>query len=155
MKRLLFLFLLAAMAPAAAAPVPPHYVSLRADRANMREGPSYRHRIIWVYKHKGYPFEVLGAYDVWRRVRAADGTIGWMSASMLTDQRTVLVTGQGRAPLYGDPKARAKIVAYAMPGAVARLDACVLRACKVSATGLKGWIAKDRIWGADPNEVFK
>jgi len=155
MKRLLFLCLLAAMAPAAAAPVPPHYVSLRADRANMREGPSYQHRILWVYKHKGYPLQVLGAYDIWRRVRAADGTTGWMSASMLSDQRTVLVTGQGRAPLYADPEARARIVAYAMPGAIARLDACVLRSCRIGATGLKGWIAKDRIWGADKDEVFK
>ena len=154
MKRLLFLCLLVAMAPAAAAPVKPHYVSLRADRANLREGPSFRHRILWVYKHKGYPFQVLGAYDVWRRVRTVDGTTGWMSASMLSDQRTVLVTGQGRAPLYGDPEARAKIVAYAMPGAIARLDACNPRSCKVSATGLKGWIAKDRIWGAGKNEVF-
>jgi SH3-like domain-containing protein len=155
MKRLLFLCLLAAMAPAAAAPVKPHYVSQRSDRAYMREGPSFQHRILWVYKHKGYPFQVLGAYDVWRRVRTADGTTGWMSANMLTDQRTVLVTGRERAPLYADPQARAKIVAYAMPGAVARLDACVLQACKVSATGLKGWIDKDRVWGADRDEVFK
>ena len=98
---------------------------------------------------------VLGAYDVWRQVRTVDGTTGWMSASMLIDQRTVLVTGRERAPLYGDPEARAKVVAYAMPGAVARLDACVPRACKISATGLKGWIGNDRIWGADRDEVFK
>jgi SH3-like domain-containing protein len=155
MKRLVLLCLLAAAAPAAAAPVAPHYVSQRSDRAYMREGPSFQHRITWVYTHKGYPFQVLGAYDVWRRVRTVDGTVGWMSANMLTDQRTVLVTGQGRAPLYADPEARARIVAYAMPGAIARLDACVLRACKIGATGLKGWIGKDRIWGADKNEVFK
>ena len=154
MKRLLsvcFLGLLCASASAA----PIRYVSQRSDTAYLREGPSFQHKILWVYKRKGYPFQVVASYDVWRRVRAADGTIGWMSASMLTDQRTVLVTGQGRAPLYGDPKARAKIVAYAMPGAVARLDACALRACKVSATGLKGWIAKNRIWGVGGDEVFK
>ena len=76
------------------------YVSQRADKAYLREGPSYAHPVLWVYRHKGYPFAVLAEFDVWRRVRAADGAVGWMSASMLSDQRTVLVTGQGRAKIF-------------------------------------------------------
>jgi SH3-like domain-containing protein len=144
--------LLSAM-PAMAAPAT--YVSQRADNAYMREGPSYKHRVLWVYKHKGYPFQVIARYDVWRRVKAHDGTVGWMSVAMLSDRRTILVTGKGRAPVYSDPEPRAKLVAYAMPGATANLEACAIRSCRVSAPGLKGWIDKDRIWGVGPNEVFK
>ena len=121
----------------------------------MREGPSYQHRITWVYKHKGYPFQVLARYDVWRRVKAHDGTMGWMSAAMLSDRRTVLVTGSAKAPLYADPEPRARLVAYAMPGATANLEACAIRSCRISAPGLKGWIDKDKIWGVGDNEVFK
>lgn len=143
--------LLTASASYAASP----FVSLRADNAYMREGPSYQHRVLWVYKHKGFPFEVLGRYDIWRRVRAHDGTVGWMSATMLTDRRTVLITGRQRAPLYADPEPRAKLVAYAMPGATAAVSACALRSCYVTAPGLKGWIDKDRVWGVGANEVFK
>jgi SH3-like domain-containing protein len=138
---------------ASAAPV--RYVSQRSDTAYMREGPSFQHRILWVYKRKGYPFQVIASYDVWRRVKAADGTIGWMSANMLTDQRTVLVTGKGRVGLWSDPEPRASLVAYAMPGATARLEACAIRSCRISAPGLKGWIDKDRIWGVGRDEVFK
>jgi len=156
MLRRASLLLLALMIPAAAAaPVQPHYVSQRADRAYLREGPSFQHRILWVYKHKGYPFEVIASYDVWRRLKAPDGTMGWMSANMLTDQRDVLVTGKDRAALYADPEPRAKLVAYAMPGATARLEACAIRSCRISAPGLKGWIDKDRIWGVGRDEVFK
>ena len=139
--------------PAFAAPV--RYVSTRSDKAYLREGPSFNHRILWIYKHKGYPFEVIASYDVWRRVKGADGTVGWMSANMLTDQRTVLVTGKDRAGLWSDPEPRAKLVAYAMPGATARLEACAIRSCRISAPGLKGWIDKDRIWGVSRDEVFK
>jgi SH3-like domain-containing protein len=139
--------------PAMAAPAP--YVSQRSENAYMREGPSYKHRVLWVYKHKGYPFQVIARYDVWRRVKAHDGTVGWMSTAMLTDRRTVLVTGRDRAPVYSDPEPRAKLVAYAMPGATATLEACAIRSCRVSAPGLKGWVDKDRIWGVGPNEVFK
>ena len=129
------------------------YVSQRADKAYLREGPSFAHRVLWVYRHKGYPFAVLAEFDVWRRVRAADGAVGWMSASMLSDQRTVLVTGKGRAKIFADAKA-SKIVALADPGAVAALQACSLAACRVSGEGIDGWISRDRIWGIGQNEVF-
>ena len=151
--RICLLALLLSAMPAMAAPVT--YVSQRAENANMREGPSYKHRVLWVYKHKGYPFQVLARYDVWRRVRAHDGTMGWMSTAMLSDRRTVLVTGGDRAAIYSDPEPRAKVVAYAMPGATANLEACAIRSCRISAPGLKGWIDKQRIWGVGKDEVFK
>jgi SH3-like domain-containing protein len=154
MKRLLSVCLLGlACAPASAAPL--RYVSQRSDNAYLREGPSFQHRILWVYKHKGYPFAVIAQYDVWRRVQAADGTTGWMAANMLTDQRTVLVTGKDRAGLWADPEPHAKLVAYAIPGATARVEACAIRSCRISGPGLKGWIDKDRIWGVGKDEVFK
>ncbi len=134
---------------------PLRYVSQRVDRAYLREGPGFDHRVLWIYRHRGYPFAVLAQYDVWRRVQAADGTIGWMSASMLSEQRTVIITGRDRAALYADPENGARLVAYAMPGATARLQACVMRACRVSAPGLNGWIARARIWGVGNDEVFR
>ena len=129
------------------------YVSQRADKAYLREGPSYAHRVLWVYRHKGYPYAVLAEFDVWRRVRAADGVVGWMSASMLSDQRTVLVTGSGRASIFAGAQG-GKVVALADPGAVAVLEACAPTACHIHGEGVDGWIPKSRIWGVGANEVF-
>jgi SH3-like domain-containing protein len=146
---------LTAVVPALAQPQDKvlRYVSQRADKAYLREGPTYAHRVLWVYRHRGYPFAVLAEFDVWRRVRAADGAVGWMSASMLTDQRTVLVTGKGRAKIFAAASG-GKVVALADPGAVAGLVACVPSACHVRGEDIDGWIAKDRIWGVGANEVF-
>ncbi|HVV27924.1 MAG TPA: SH3 domain-containing protein [Rhizomicrobium sp.] len=129
------------------------YVSQRADTAYMREGPTYAHRVLWVYRHKGYPFAVLAQFDVWRRVQAADGTIGWMSATMLSDQRTVLVTGKGRAQIHAEPQG-GKVVALADPGAIAGLRACAPKACRIRGENVDGWIPKSRIWGVGADEVF-
>jgi len=146
---------LTAVVPALAQPQDKvlRYVSQRADKAYLREGPTYAHRVLWVYRHRGYPFAVLAEFDVWRRVRAADGAVGWMSASMLSDQRTVLVTGKGRAKIFAVASG-GKVVALADPGAVAGLVACVPSACHVRGEDIDGWIAKDRIWGVGANEVF-
>jgi SH3-like domain-containing protein len=129
------------------------YVSQRADKAYLREGPSYAHRVLWVYRHKGYPYAVLAEFDVWRRVRAADGAVGWMSASMLSDLRTVLVTGNGRARIFAGAQG-GKVVALADPGAVAAVEACAPTACHIHGERVDGWIPKSRIWGVGANEIF-
>jgi SH3-like domain-containing protein len=157
MKRLIVALLIMSCSGATAAPGDKdkvlRYVSQRSDKANMREGPSYAHRVLWEYRHRGYPFAVIAEFDIWRRVRAPDGTIGWMSHSMLSDQRTVLVTGKGQAQLFEEPDG-GKVVALAEPGAIARLRACTRDACRVQGKGVDGWIAKSRIWGVEPDEIF-
>jgi SH3-like domain-containing protein len=120
----------------------------------MREGPSYAHRVLWVYRHRGTPFAVSASFDVWRRVTAADGTTGWMSANMLSDRRTVLVTGKGRALVRASPGSD-KLVGLADPGAVANLKACGPHACEISAPGMDGWIDKSRVWGVGAEEIFR
>ena len=98
MTRFAAILLILLGAHAEAAPVKIlRYVSQRPDKAYLREGPTYAHKVLWVYRHRGYPFAVIGQFDTWRRVQTADGTQGWMNASMLSDQRSVLVTGKGRA----------------------------------------------------------
>jgi len=154
MFRFAAILLIFSVAGAQAQPIL-RYVSQRTDKAYLREGPTYAHKVLWVYRHRGYPFAVIAQFDIWRRVKGPDGTVGWMSAAMLSDQRTVLVTGKERAALYADPEPRAKLVAYALPGATAKLEACAIRSCRISAPGLKGWIDKDRIWGVERGEVFK
>jgi SH3-like domain-containing protein len=139
---------------AASAAAPPHFVSQRADLAYLREGPSYDHKILWVYRHRGYPFAVTASFDVWRRVVAADGTSGWMSANMLSDQRTVLVTGQGRAQIRQSASG-GKVVALADPGAVAGLKTCTQNACHIRGEEIDGWIPRNRVWGVGTDEVFK
>jgi SH3-like domain-containing protein len=129
------------------------YVSQRADKAYLRGGPSYAYKVLWVYRHRLYPFAVTAQFDVWRRVQAPDGAVGWMSASMLSDSRSVLVTGQGRVKLFDQPDG-SKVVALADPGAVALLVACAPQSCHIRGPQVDGWIARDRIWGVAPNEVF-
>jgi len=154
----IFSILIGLTGGAAAAPQIPQekvlrYVSQRTDKAYLREGPTFSHKVLWVYRHRGYPYAVIAQFDVWRRVKTVDGTVGWMAASMLTDQRTVLVTGKGRAKLYEKAEG-GKLAALADPGAIAALTACARSACHIRGEDIDGWIAKDRIWGVEAGEVF-
>lgn len=154
MTRLVAILLILSVAQAQAAQVKIlRYVSQRSEKAYLREGPSYAHRVLWIYRHRGYPFAVLAEFDVWRRVQAPDGTIGWMASSMLSDQRSVLVTGGGRVPITAKADG-GKVVALADPGAVVSLRACTGETCRIHGESVDGWIPKNRIWGVGADEVF-
>jgi SH3-like domain-containing protein len=144
------LIFLALAAPASAA----HYASLRSDKVYLREGPTYQHRVLFIYKRKDYPVEVIASYESWRRVRDVDGTVGWISQMMLSEARTVLITGKGHAAIRSQPYPTASLRAWADPGVVARLKACKPQFCEIVADGMRGWIEKNRIWGVDTGEII-
>ena len=152
MRRFALAVLIAAFAvPASAA----RYASLCSDKVFLREGPTYQHRVLFTYKRKDYPVQVIATYESWRRVRDVDGTVGWISQMMLSDTRTVLVTGKGHAAIRSQPYATASLRAWADPGVVAKLKACKPQFCEIVADGLRGWIDKSRIWGVDSGETIE
>ena len=133
----------------------PRFASFSSDKVYMREGPTYRHPILWVYRRRGLPVEILAQYDVWRRVRDADGTTGWVHSSMIAERRTVLVTAKRPAPVRRSSDPRSPILALAQPGVVAKLEACGASACEIEASGADGWIDKNNIWGVRVGETFR
>src|ERR1700684_2201435 len=72
----------------------PYYVSLDRDKVFLREGPTYQHRVLWTYERGALPLKDSAQYDVWRRVKDADGTVGWILDSMLSRGRMAVVTGR-------------------------------------------------------------
>jgi len=155
-RSLALLFAALAALPAwAAEPVPP-YASLASNKVYLREGPSYQHKVLWIYRRKGLPVRVLNKYDIWYRVEDSDGTKGWISNVMIsTARRTVVVTSKRAAPIKDGPDVNAHAIAYAQHGVVAKLEACKAAACEVSVDGTEGWIRKQDIWGVGVGEVFK
>lgn len=159
MRAVVLLLMLSAATPAAAdgaaAPAPvPRFASLSSDKVYMREGPTYRHPILWVYRRKGLPVEIVGQYDVWRRVRDSEGTTGWVHGAMISETRTILVTAGKPAPVRRSDDPRSPILALAQRGVVAKLETCTADACEIDASGTEGWIDRKDIWGVKPGEVF-
>ena len=54
----------------------PRFASLKTDRVNLREGPSKDHATKWVYQRAGLPVEITAEFEIWRRVRDAEGVEG-------------------------------------------------------------------------------
>jgi SH3-like domain-containing protein len=139
----------------------PRYVSLKTDRVNMREGPSKDHRTAWVFQRAGLPVEIVAEHEVWRRIRDAEGTEGWVLHSLLSGRRTALVMPWAKReasplPLTEKPEERSDVVARLEPHVVTSVKKCQDGWCRVvivrPGRDLSGFIRQDRLWGVYPNE---
>jgi len=127
----------------------PRYVSLKFDVVNARSGPSDDHRLLWVYHVKGLPVQVVAEMGEWRRICDPDGSVSWVHERTTDGHRTVMRTQAGPAPIYRGPRARAEIVAYLAPRALAAVDRCQNGWCKVHVGRAAGWVDAASVWGAD------
>jgi len=135
-------------------PPRPYFVSIKVDKAYMREGPSDNNRIKWVYQRKGLPLEVLASFEVWRRVKDMDGEIGWIHTALLSRDRTAIVVGAADAPVRRRVDPNSDVIAEAKPGAIGRLMECAKLACEVKFEAAQGWIERARLWGVHDGDEY-
>lgn len=133
----------------------PRFVSLKAEKVNVRRGPSSDYPVAWVFQRKGLPVEIVAEFENWRRIRDSDGEEGWILQNMLSGKRTALVAPwrQNQAlPLYAGSGAENGLVAKVSAGVVSDVEACSGQWCKISAGGYEGWIEQSTLWGVYPGE---
>lgn len=132
----------------------PRFVSLKAEKANIRRGPGLSHRIDWVFLRRGMPLEVVAEHGHWRKVRDVDDATGWVHHAMLRGSRSAVVTTPG-APLRAKPGEDGRVVAIAEAGVILSVERCGVNWCEVEKDQHEGWILKSDIWGARPDEIFE
>ena len=131
-----------------------HFASLRSEKVFLRAGPGGDFPIQWVFVRRGLPVEILATFDIWRKIRDSDGTVGWVNQQMLTGRRSVLIAGAIR-DLHSDANPTSEIVAQLEPGVVAAVSKCDPAWCEVKAGGYKGWLKREEVWGLEAGEVIQ
>ena len=133
----------------------PRFVSLKAEKVNVRRGPSSDHPVAWVFQRKGLPVEIVAEFENWRRVRDSDGDEGWILQNMLTGKRTAVVapwkTGKTVA-MHSSASTDSGLVARLSAGVLGEVASCSGDWCEVSAGGFDGWVDQSMLWGVYPNE---
>ncbi len=133
----------------------PRFASLRSDDVNFRTGPGTRYPIDWVYKRRDLPVEIEREFEVWRLVRAPDGTKDWVHQATLTGRRDVIVTG-GERTLRSEASTTAAPVAKLQDGVILRVRSCDAKSawCRVQVGDYRGWIRREEVWGLQPDEAI-
>jgi len=141
-------------ATASGLPVP-RFVSLKADRVNVRGGPDKDHDVTFIYTRVGWPVEITAEFENWRRIRDSDGTEGWVYHSLLSGKRTAAVQLKSKtdlAPIYDKPDAKSAVTAKLQVGVLGTVKRCTGKWCQIAGDGFDGWIEQNELWGVYPDE---
>jgi SH3-like domain-containing protein len=125
----------------------PRYVSLKFDKVNARAGPGDDHRLLWVYRVRGLPVQVVAETAEWRRVCDPEGQLAWVHKRTTDGRRTAINMTANPAPLFARPKSTARVVAYLNPNALATLVRCEKDWCRIKADEATGWVIAGELWG--------
>lgn len=140
----------------------PRFVSLKADKVHVRQGPGTDHKIAWVFQQAGLPVEVIQEFETWRRVRDSEGAMGWVFHAMLSGRRTVLILpweakdGKSvQAELRASGSASSPAVALVEAGVLANVRSCDGSWCEISVGPHAGHIEQKKLWGVYDKEPVK
>jgi SH3-like domain-containing protein len=136
----------------------PRFVSIKADRVNVRGGPDKDHDVSFIFTRVGWPVEVTAEFENWRRIRDSDGSEGWVYHSLLSSTRTAAVQMKdlnALAMLHEDPDTTSPILAKLEPGVLGSVKACTGTWCHLVGKNFNGWVDQDDLWGVYPNEKIE
>lgn len=125
----------------------PRYISLKFNEVYARAGPGEDHRLLWVYRVKGLPVQVIAENSEWRRICDPQGGLAWVHKRVTDGRRTVLRTQAGALPIRSKPKDGAEVIAYLNPRAMAALVRCEDNWCKIRVDRITGWAPAKGLWG--------
>ncbi|WP_299003562.1 SH3 domain-containing protein [uncultured Caulobacter sp.] len=128
----------------------PRYVSLKYAEVNARKGPDEAHQLLWIYRAKGLPVQIVAETREWRRICDPEGGLAWVHKRTVDGRRSAMRVQPTNLPLLKSPKDGAKVTAYLKARGVAALDKCEKGWCRLRADGASGWAREGDIWGADP-----
>ncbi|WP_020179761.1 SH3 domain-containing protein [Methylopila sp. M107] len=142
--------------PVSGLPVP-RYVSLKAGKVFVRQGPTKDYPVAFIYRRAGEPVEITAEYDNWRRIRDSEGSEGWVWHSLLSGRRTALVAPWAKdpsLPLFVKASTGERLAARLEPKVLVEAKKCDGQWCRVEGEGFYGFIEQGRLWGIYPGERF-
>ncbi|MFK7839147.1 MAG: SH3 domain-containing protein [Bdellovibrionales bacterium] len=133
----------------------PRFVTVASNEAYVRTGPGRKYPIQWVFRRSGLPVEITLEFDHWRRIQDHEGQIGWIHKSLLSGRRHAMIQSQDTVSLMHKPDQDSRLIALLEPDVISKIDECRAEWCRVDASGYKGWVEKENLWGVYPQEIFE
>lgn len=126
----------------------PRYVSLKFDTVNARSAPGDDSRLLWVYRQRGLPVQVVAETAEWRRICDPEGGLAWVHRRTTDGKRTVMRLQPQPLAMHAQANASSRVVAVLASRALADLDRCDKGGwCKVKVGHASGWISAAEVWG--------
>ena len=123
-----------------------YFLTLRNDKVNLRQGPSFEYPVKLFYKKKFLPVVVQDKFDNFRKIRDHENNTGWVHISQLSKKKAALIIEDDQL-IFSKPSIYSKPSAILKKGRLCKIHKCKDEWCKISVEKYKGWVKKDILWG--------
>ena len=123
-----------------------YFLTLRNEKVNLRQGPSFDYPVKIFYKKKYLPVLVQDKSDNFRKIRDHENNSGWIHISQLSKKKAAIVIDDNlilfsNSTMYSNP------IAILKKGRLVKIKKCKENWCKIITGEFKGWIKKESLWG--------
>ena len=123
-----------------------NFLSLKNNKVNLRQGPSFEYPIKLTYKKKYLPVLILDKSETWRKIKDFESNSGWIHVSQLSKKKSA-INKKNNSVLYKKPTIYSKPIAKLEIGRLVLIKKCQTKWCKITSGGFKGWVFKSSLWG--------
>ena len=123
-----------------------NFLSLKNNKVNLRQGPSFEYPIKLVYKKKYLPVIIIDKSGTWRQIKDFENNSGWIHISQLSRRKSG-INIKNNSIIYKKPTIYSKPIAKLEVGRLVLIKKCKTKWCKITTGGYSGWIFKDSLWG--------
>ena len=123
-----------------------HFLTLRNDKVNLRQGPSFEYPVKLFYKKKFLPVLVQDKFENFRKIRDHENNSGWVHISQLSKKKAAL-TIDNNLLVFNKPSIYSKPSVVLKKGRLCKIIKCNDLWCKIKVENFKGWVKKESLWG--------
>ena len=123
-----------------------YFLTLRNEKVNLRQGPSFDYPIKIFYKKKYLPVLVQERSDNFRKIRDHENNTGWIHISQLSKKKSAISIDDNLI-VFKKPTIYSKPLARLQKGKLCKISKCKDEWCKVKIEKYVGWVKKESLWG--------
>ena len=123
-----------------------YFRTLRNDKVNLRQGPSFDYPIKIFYNKKFLPVFIQDESDNFRKIIDHENNSGWIHISQLSKKKAAIVT-EDNLILFNSSTIYSNPLAILEKGRLVKIKKCKKKWCKVETGNYKGWVKKESLWG--------
>ena len=122
------------------------FLTLKNNKVNLRQGPSFKYPIKLVYKKKYLPVIIIDKSETWRKIKDYENNSGWIHISQLSKKKSAINIRKNniiykKKTIYSKPLVRLEI------GRLVLIRKCNKSWCQIETGGYNGWVLKEALWG--------
>ena len=123
-----------------------YFSTLKYNKVKVRQGPSFKHPVKFIYKKKYLPIKVIDSKDNFRKITDLKNNNGWIHVSQLTKKKSA-INIHNLSIIFKKPNIYSQPMAKLEKGKVVIVKKCKEDWCKIITNDYKGWIIKNYLWG--------